>query len=161
MDLRGNISTRLKQCSAYADDILITTRSIWRETHDNKINKKTRNKVGEWCQKWFDIMKMYNWKDCIQDRHKWKLIVEKAKTFNDWRRRRSSSSSSCSSKGGTKYIVAFPLQPCLRERFTEYLFRFIAYLEIPRDSTIIYDLRANMLGGAKVCTTAVCMDCML
>jgi hypothetical protein len=27
MDLRGNISTRLKQCSAYADDILITTRT--------------------------------------------------------------------------------------------------------------------------------------
>jgi hypothetical protein len=26
MDLRGNISTRLKQCSAYADDMLITTR---------------------------------------------------------------------------------------------------------------------------------------
>jgi hypothetical protein len=27
MELRGNISTRLKQCSAYADDILITTRT--------------------------------------------------------------------------------------------------------------------------------------
>jgi hypothetical protein len=27
MDLRGTISTRLKQCSAYADDILITTRT--------------------------------------------------------------------------------------------------------------------------------------
>ena len=27
MDLRGNISIRLKQCSAYADDILITTRT--------------------------------------------------------------------------------------------------------------------------------------
>jgi hypothetical protein len=27
MDFRGNISTRLKQCSAYADDILITTRT--------------------------------------------------------------------------------------------------------------------------------------
>jgi hypothetical protein len=27
MDLRGNISTRLKQCSAYADDILIKTRT--------------------------------------------------------------------------------------------------------------------------------------
>jgi hypothetical protein len=27
MDLRGNISTQLKQCSAYADDILITTRT--------------------------------------------------------------------------------------------------------------------------------------
>jgi hypothetical protein len=29
-------------------------------------------------------MKIYNWKDCIQDRHKWKKIVEKAKTFNEW-----------------------------------------------------------------------------
>jgi hypothetical protein len=40
-------------------------------------------------------MKIYNWKDCIQDRHKWKNIFEKAKTFNDWscrawRRRRYS-----------------------------------------------------------------------
>jgi retron-type reverse transcriptase len=26
MEMRGNISTRLKQCTAYADDILITTR---------------------------------------------------------------------------------------------------------------------------------------
>jgi hypothetical protein len=30
-----------------------------------------------------NTMKIYNWKDCIQDRHKWKKIVEKAKTFND------------------------------------------------------------------------------
>jgi hypothetical protein len=30
-----------------------------------------------------NIMKIYNWKDCIQDRHKWKNIFEKAKTFND------------------------------------------------------------------------------
>jgi hypothetical protein len=29
-------------------------------------------------------MKIYNWKDCIQDRHKWKKIVEKAITFNYW-----------------------------------------------------------------------------
>jgi hypothetical protein len=27
MELRGNISTRLKQCTAYADNILITTRT--------------------------------------------------------------------------------------------------------------------------------------
>jgi hypothetical protein len=30
-----------------------------------------------------NIMRMRNWKDCIQDRHKGKGIVEKAKTFND------------------------------------------------------------------------------
>jgi hypothetical protein len=29
-------------------------------------------------------MKIYNWKDCMQDRHKLKKIVEKAKTFNEW-----------------------------------------------------------------------------
>jgi hypothetical protein len=29
-----------------------------------------------------NILQIYNWKDCIQDRHKWKKkIVEKAKTF--------------------------------------------------------------------------------
>jgi len=28
LDLKGNISTRLKQCSVYADDILVTTRTI-------------------------------------------------------------------------------------------------------------------------------------
>jgi hypothetical protein len=27
MELRGNITTRLKQCTAYADDILLTTRT--------------------------------------------------------------------------------------------------------------------------------------
>jgi len=27
LDLKGNISTRIKQCSAYADNILITTRT--------------------------------------------------------------------------------------------------------------------------------------
>jgi hypothetical protein len=27
MELRGNITTRLKQCAAYADDILLTTRT--------------------------------------------------------------------------------------------------------------------------------------
>ena len=30
-----------------------------------------------------NTMKICNWKDCIQDRHKWKKNVEKAKTFND------------------------------------------------------------------------------
>jgi hypothetical protein len=30
-----------------------------------------------------NIMKIYNWKDCIQDGRKWKGLIEKAKTFND------------------------------------------------------------------------------
>ena len=28
LDLKGNISTRIKQCSAYAHDVLLTTRTI-------------------------------------------------------------------------------------------------------------------------------------
>jgi len=28
LDIKGNISTRIKQCSAYADDILLTTRTM-------------------------------------------------------------------------------------------------------------------------------------
>jgi hypothetical protein len=28
-----------------------------------------------------NIMKIYDWQDCIQDRYKWKEIVEKVKTF--------------------------------------------------------------------------------
>jgi hypothetical protein len=31
-----------------------------------------------------NVMKLRNWKDCIQDRHKWKGMVQKAKPFNDW-----------------------------------------------------------------------------
>jgi hypothetical protein len=26
-----------------------------------------------------NTVKIYNWKDCIQDRHKWKKVVEKLK----------------------------------------------------------------------------------
>jgi len=33
MELRGNISTRLKQCTAYADDILVTTRTTQAMIH--------------------------------------------------------------------------------------------------------------------------------
>jgi hypothetical protein len=29
LNLKGNISTRIKQCSAYADDILLTTRTMY------------------------------------------------------------------------------------------------------------------------------------
>ena len=29
-------------------------------------------------------LKIKNWTSCIQDRNRWKLYVEKAKTFNDW-----------------------------------------------------------------------------
>jgi hypothetical protein len=40
LELRGNISTRLKQCSEYADDILITART--KQTMKKK-NKKLKN----------------------------------------------------------------------------------------------------------------------
>jgi hypothetical protein len=29
-------------------------------------------------------LKVKNWTSCIQDRNKWKLYVEKAKTFKEW-----------------------------------------------------------------------------
>jgi hypothetical protein len=32
---------------------------------------------------YLNTTKIYNWKDCIQDRHKWKRIADKAKIFND------------------------------------------------------------------------------
>jgi hypothetical protein len=31
-----------------------------------------------------NIIKIYNWKDCMQDRQKWKKIVENVKTSNYW-----------------------------------------------------------------------------
>jgi hypothetical protein len=40
MDLRGNTSTRLKQCSAYADNIVITTRTKQSITDTFKGKKK-------------------------------------------------------------------------------------------------------------------------
>jgi hypothetical protein len=30
-----------------------------------------------------NVMKIYNWKDCIQEKQKWKEILEKTKTFSD------------------------------------------------------------------------------
>jgi cellobiose-specific phosphotransferase system component IIA len=45
MELRGNISTRLKQCTAYADDILITTRTIQAMTDTFVKLKKRINEI--------------------------------------------------------------------------------------------------------------------
>ena len=39
MELRGNISTRLQQCTAYTDDILITTRTTQAMIDIRKIEK--------------------------------------------------------------------------------------------------------------------------
>jgi hypothetical protein len=41
LELRGNTSTRLKQCSAYADDILITARTKQTMTDTFEKLKKT------------------------------------------------------------------------------------------------------------------------
>jgi hypothetical protein len=29
-------------------------------------------------------MRVHNWSDCIQDRCKWKEVIEEAKIFNEW-----------------------------------------------------------------------------
>jgi hypothetical protein len=42
MELRGNISTRLKQCTAYADDILITTKTT-QAMFDTFVNLKNQS----------------------------------------------------------------------------------------------------------------------
>jgi hypothetical protein len=52
-------------------------------THGNKIIRKTPNRWENDVKNDLNIMKIHNWKDCIQDRHKWEKIVEKAKIFND------------------------------------------------------------------------------
>jgi hypothetical protein len=53
------------------------------ETHRKKILRKAQKSWKNDVKNDLYIMKIYDWKDCIQDRHKWKKIVEKAKTFND------------------------------------------------------------------------------
>ena len=46
LDLKGNISTRIKQCSAYADDILITTRTSHSLVANFQKLKETSAQVG-------------------------------------------------------------------------------------------------------------------
>jgi hypothetical protein len=45
--------------------------------------ERSKNRWENDVNNYLNIMRIRNWKDCIQDRHKWKGIVEKAKTFND------------------------------------------------------------------------------
>ena len=61
------------------------------------------------------VMRIRNWKDCIQDRYKWKRIIEKAKTLNDWscrawRRRRRSK---------TVYLVTTKYNYLMKTKKTE------------------------------------------
>ena len=60
---------------------------------NNRISAYTTNFNSATCsiRKWEDgirndmeKMKIKNWTSYIQDRNKWKLYVEKAKTFKDW-----------------------------------------------------------------------------
>jgi hypothetical protein len=46
LDLKGNISTHLKQCSAYVDDILITTRTMYSLVDTFQKLKETSAQVG-------------------------------------------------------------------------------------------------------------------
>jgi hypothetical protein len=71
----------LGQARRMSDERMVK-KGILMETHGNKIIRKTPNRWENDVKNDFNIMKIYNWKDCIQDRHKWKKIVEKAKTFN-------------------------------------------------------------------------------
>jgi hypothetical protein len=45
--------------------------------------ERPQNRLENYVKNHLNITKIYNWKDCIQDRLKWKRIVEKARTFND------------------------------------------------------------------------------
>jgi hypothetical protein len=57
---------KVYECKPIAIRSLGRTQTRWENDVKNDLN----------------IMKIYNWKDCIQDRLKWKKIIEKAKTFN-------------------------------------------------------------------------------
>jgi N-acetyl-gamma-glutamylphosphate reductase len=84
LDVRGNISTRLKQSIAYADDILITARTTQAAIDTFQKLKEQSYKYGLWevdVMADLRIQNVKNWRNCIQDRQKWKDIVEKAKTY--------------------------------------------------------------------------------
>jgi hypothetical protein len=53
LDLKGNISTQIKQCSAYADDILLTTRTM-------HALKDTFQKLKEISIDWVDHKRTQN-----------------------------------------------------------------------------------------------------
>jgi hypothetical protein len=44
---------------------------------------RPKNRWGNDVKNDLNFMRIRNWKDCIQNRHKWKVIVEKAKKFNE------------------------------------------------------------------------------
>jgi hypothetical protein len=52
------------------------------ETHGIKSLGRPKNRWKNDVKNDLNMIQIYNWKDCIQDRHKWKGIVVKAKTFN-------------------------------------------------------------------------------
>jgi len=75
-------------------------------------------------------LKIKNWTSCIQDRIKWKLYVEKVKTFKDWscrawrKRRRKEEEEKGGQEGGEEEEV------CTRERCTDWIIlKFITVFE--------------------------------
>jgi hypothetical protein len=44
---------------------------------------RPKNRWENDVKNYLNVIRIRHWKDCIQDRHKWKRIFEKAKTFND------------------------------------------------------------------------------
>jgi hypothetical protein len=53
------------------------------ETGVNKTIRKTKNIWEDDIRNDMKKQKIKNWTSCIQDRNKWKLYVEKAKTFHN------------------------------------------------------------------------------
>ena len=52
------------------------------ETPNQKITRKTQVQMGGQYQTGYLLMKIKNWIACVQDRGKWKEVVEKAKNFH-------------------------------------------------------------------------------
>jgi hypothetical protein len=44
---------------------------------------RPQTRWGNDVKTYLNTVKIFNWKYCVQNRHKWEKIVEKAKTFND------------------------------------------------------------------------------
>ena len=52
------------------------------ESSNQKITRKTQVQMGGYCQTEHCQMKVKNWITRVQDRGKWKDVIEKAITFN-------------------------------------------------------------------------------
>jgi hypothetical protein len=64
------------------DDRMVKKVYEWKSMATRSLGRP-KNRCENGVKNDLKITRIHNWKDCIQDRHKWKGIVEKAKTFND------------------------------------------------------------------------------